>query len=79
MIAHERIVDALSTRCIAEESANARNAYFAQRVLTLHGELSAAEAGHILIADLLLKWIRYRRHHVNCGPEELLCYHPMHY
>jgi hypothetical protein len=66
-------VDALSTRCIAEESANARNAYFAQRVLTLHGELSAAEAGHILIADLLLKWIRYRRHHVNCGPEELLC------
>ena len=66
-------MDALSTRCIAEESANARNAYFAQRVLTLHGELSAAEAGHILIADLLLKWIRYRRHHVNCGPEELLC------
>ena len=57
-------MDALSTRCIAEESANARNAYFAQRVLTLHGELSAAEAGHILIADLLLKWIRYRHHHV---------------
>ena len=52
-------MESLSSQCIAEESASARSAYFAQRVLTLHGELSAAEASHIVVADLLLKWIRY--------------------
>lgn len=62
ILAQEQIVEVLSSRCIAAEGANDRSAYFAQRVLTLHGELSAAEASHITVTDLLLQWIRYHHH-----------------